>query len=68
MQNKGLFLMLRDYERQGAMLIKTKFGLVSVDNFNVTPETMAENQNWLEAVGAKTGVFCLAPWELDIPF
>lgn len=60
----------RDFTTKGAELIKTKFGIVSAtkENFNLSPAEMMENKQWQEAVGLEGGVFCLAPWELDIPF
>ncbi len=59
-----------DFETKGALLIKTKFGTVSATagNFTIKPEDMAENGEFLQWVDAESGVFCLVPWELDIPF
>ncbi len=60
--------MERDYETPGAFLIKTKFGTVSAneDNFTLSVNEMARNQEWRKAVGAEDVPFVLD--ELDIPF
>jgi len=63
--------MKRDYETKGALLIKIKvFGVVSAtkENFTLSVEEMNTKEAWREAVKAETGVFCLVPSELDIPF
>ena len=62
--------MERDYDTKGAPLIKTIFGTVSAtkQNFNLSVKEMTQNEEWQKAVGAETGVFCLVPWELGIPF
>ncbi len=62
----------RDYCTKGAELIRIGgfTGAVSAtkDNFNIAAEAMASNEEWRKAIGAQGGVFCLVPWELDIPF
>ena len=62
--------MERDYETKGAILIRTKFGTVSVteENFTISPEDVAERAEFLESVGAESGVFCLVPAQLNQPF
>ncbi len=57
-------------ETKGEIVIKTKFGLVTAcpENFSIKPEDMADNQKFLDWIGAESGVFCLVPDELDIPF
>lgn len=62
--------MERDYDTKGAPLIRTVFGTLSAtkENFTLSLDDMTSKEEWREAVGAETGVFCLVPWELNIPF
>lgn len=62
--------MERDYHTKGVELIRTKLGIINAtsENFNVTAAQMIEDKDFQETVGMEGGVFCLPPWELDIPF
>lgn len=62
----------RDYETKGQMLINLG-GFVGVvnatsENFNIAAEHMADNEAFQDGHKPESGVFCLVPDELDIPF
>ncbi|WP_263459095.1 hypothetical protein [Bathymodiolus platifrons methanotrophic gill symbiont] len=38
------------------------------ENFNITAEEIAKDESFIERNGVESGVFCLVPEELDIPF
>ena len=62
----------RDYKTQGQPLIKLGGGVgavnATVENFNMTAEQIAQDEGFINRHQAESGVFCLIPDELDIPF
>lgn len=62
----------RDYETKGQPLIKLGgfIGVVNAttENFNMTAEQIMKDETFIDRNNAESGVFCLVPDELDIPF
>ena len=62
----------RDYETKGQPLIKLggSIGAVNAttENFNMTAEQFMEDESFIDRHNAESGIFCLVPDELDIPF
>ncbi len=62
----------RDYETKGQPLIKLGGNIGIVDatttNFNLCAEEIAKDESFINRHNAQSGVFCLVPSELDIPF
>jgi hypothetical protein len=40
----------------------------TTDNFNMTAEQIMKDETFIDRNKAESGVFCLVPDELDIPF
>ena len=63
---------LRDYETQGQTLIRLKGSLgvvnATTENFNMSTEEIINDEGFIKRHEAESGVFCLIPDELDIPF
>ena len=63
---------IRDYETKGQPLIKIggSTGVVNAttENFNMTAEEIVKDEGFISCNKATSGVFCLVPDELDIPF
>lgn len=62
----------RDYEIKGQPLIRLagSTGAVNAttENFNQCAEEIFKDEDFIKAHKALSGVFCLVPDELDIPF
>ncbi len=62
----------RDYETKGQPLINlggvTGAVNANMDNFNMNAEQIMQDETFIDRHEATTGVFCLVPDELDIPF
>lgn len=62
----------RDYETKGQPLIRLggSIGVVNAttENFNMTAEQIMKDEGFIDRNNAESGVFCLVPDELDIPF
>ena len=63
---------IRDYETKGQPLIRLtgSIGVVNAttENFNMTTEEIAKDEGFIKRNYATSGVFCLVPDELGIPF
>lgn len=61
----------RDYETKGQPLIRlggfTGVVNATTENFNMTAEQIMKDETFIDR-NAESGVFCLVPDELDIPF
>ncbi len=63
--------MERDYETKGNVVIDTEhFGTIDASkrNFKLNHQEMTNDKNWQDAIGAKSGLYCLTDNERDIPF
>jgi len=62
----------RDYETKGTPLIKLggSVGVINAttQNFNITADEIAKDEGFIKRHNTESGVFCLVPSELDIPF
>ena len=62
----------RDYENKGTPVIKLSgsVGVINAttQNFNMSAEEIAKDEGFIKRHNAQSGVFCLVPCELDIPF
>lgn len=61
----------RDYSTKGMPLIKLKeIGAVNAtrENFNISVKRMTPDKAFRQNINAETGVYCLVPDELEIPF
>lgn len=62
----------RDYETKGQPLIRLggSIGAVNAttENFNMTAAEIVKDETFINRHNAESGVFCLVPDELDIPF
>ena len=63
---------IRDYETKGQPLITLggSIGVVNAtkENFNMCAEEIAKDESFIRCHKAESGVFCLLPDELEIPF
>ncbi len=63
---------IRDYETKGQPLIKLigSIGVVNAttENFNMSADQIAKDEGFIKRNNAISGVFCLVPNELAIPF
>ena len=63
---------IRDYKTKGQPLIRLagSIGVVNAttENFNMCPKEIFKDECFIKTHNAESGVYCLVPDELDIPF